>query len=1317
MSKMSSNRYIVLLLILLSLVAPSYGQVVSPLEFSKSFDGRSTGIIRTIEISQNEIWLGAENGLFRIAGADVLNVNSDNSILKTNYISDISNFDKSNILVAVFGDGLYLVNKRTHDITPFEIEGLDTRSTWKADVSNNYVAISTIRDLHIIDKNTRKNLVSFSSISPDSITDIRHVAIYDDNVWWLDITKGLRRLEIQTKSISYFPTSTYFANADVLTALLVEEENVLVGSNENIYSLEKSSLNVRSIINDNRSWQSVSDAAVFKLLRDPAGTLWVASDRLYQVDEKKRVLLTPKILYPLLSSSAAELVLDFTFDKKGNLFAADTQRGLFAIPSKASSVEFLGGDLEVSSDAIYDVAFAPDSTIYFTRENKLSAYDFDSKEIVDFILSSPGHYSIIATAKEHITLVSKLGVVEIIDTASRKSRIVDRLADHYDEDAIVTDVVSADGKTVYMLVKGTSEDELIRWRDGEITKIFEGRLNRIALGDKSTLFVSSPYDGIYKLTENGRNVDLEKISARKFSGLACLYQDEQQRLWMCGDGEGLFYIDSAKQLKVANNFKHRYIRGIRQIDTDKYMVATNSGLYLYDLQNATVLSLGKGFGISDVDFEYDALYSDDQNLVVIGDNYSYRVHKKSLKEKLERYSDELPHVIFTAPRVYDSEDGRVKGVDKRLYEDESNKLTIFRNETLFDIELVVSDYIEKAESLIEYRLIGSDDLWQEADHSTARVTFSSLPHGTYELQTRIKSDLENMPINSLIIHVAPPWWLTLYAFICYILVFIVVLSFGIRALKKRLNAQSEALSGKVDEQRHELTHTQTYIKTLLSRKHQVFLKVAREVQTPLALILGPLQYIKENPNDTGNGQRINVMARNAKRLHLLINQMTEIEQLEQSKKRKKQTYQIRQHIPRLLANLEPVISQKNICLSTRLRATGAITLLSGSLEKIFYSLVTSVLERCTEGTEIALHTRCEALHLVIQIRDSEPAMSEEEQASIFDNVASYGDKTEGDWSPKLSLVREATLANAGWFGLDSDPVKGNCFSVYLPLINLSEGLSASAPAVTEVLPKLPRVETNRPVVLIVEDNPDMRQYLADALKSDYNCLESTDGKHALQVMAAVPTCLVISDTNMPYCDGYQLISAMKADSRFNHIPFLLISEVPSTNIMQKCVDLGIDNVLVKPVDIGELRYTVHNLVGRYARSSHEKNSVNALSPFAIPEFENARDQAFYTRFINLLAAHYQEEGFGKLEAASALAMSDRQLSRKLRAIFAMSFSETLKEYRIHRAKIMLSQGHQVTEVAYEVGFNTTSYFSRSFKASCNETPSQYQDRIAEAPAN
>lgn len=268
------------------------------------------------------------------------------------------------------------------------------------------------------------------------------------------------------------------------------------------------------------------------------------------------------------------------------------------------------------------------------------------------------------------------------------------------------------------------------------------------------------------------------------------------------------------------------------------------------------------------------------------------------------------------------------------------------------------------------------------------------------------------------------------------------------------------------------------------------------------------------------------------------------------------------------------------------------------------------------------------------------------------------------------------------------------------------------PMVVNIVPRIPRIDDERPIVLIVEDNPDMRQYLKDTLRELYNCIEAADGNQALKTMRVIVPDLVISDRYMSQCDGFALRQAMNQETTLKDIPFILINDVQDSEVMEQCVALNIDSMLEKPVEAATLRYTAYQLLSLLSRSKKEVIGTTEPSPFEVPEFANAKEQAFYTGFMHVLSRHFHDEAFGKTEAANLMAVSERQLSRKLQALFAMNFSEILKLYRIYRAKRLLDEGMQVTHVAYEVGFSTLSYFSRSFKIQCNETPSQYQERAA-----
>lgn len=1307
---MRSKLYNVLLFIVIMSIGKAEGQVVTPLDFSKSFDGKPTGVIRTIDVTSDEIWLGAENGLFGITGSSVHHFDALNSSLKTNYISSITRFDEDYHLVAAFGDGIYLLNRRHKTIEPFIVQHLDTRSVWSVDVSDTYIAISTIRDLHIVDKQSKRLLVSLSELSPDTVTDIRHLKLDDEQVWWLDISKGLRRLNLSSHSISYFAKSSYFPEATYLTAFMVESDNIFIGTNENVYRFDKQNHTVTPLIERDSIWDRTSDTAVFKLERDQSGKLWVAADRLYELNLSEKEIKTPDLLSPLLSSRAAEVVLDFTFDEEGNFFAADTQRGLFAIPVGAKGTHFLGGSLENSADTLYDISFDNNTEVLFTGDKRLFSYNPQQKSSVSYPLTILGPHFLIKSNAEEIKYIDQRGTFYTLNKLSGISSATNNFKNGYRKEITIKDVFSPDNETVFILLSNGEHDEVVKWRDDKATLLFEGELEKIAVADKNTVYVSALYDGIYRLNSENSSTSTEKLASLPYSGLTCLYLDTKSRLWMCGDGHGLSYLDESKKIENADNFPFQYIRGITEVDSERFLVATNAGLFIYSLSEKAYAPIGKQLGINDIDFEYGALHSSDKQLVVIGDNFSYLLDRKKLLSNLTSFEKERARVVFTGLQTFDSAENKVVDASERLLRRTENAINISYDEKMFELNLVVADYLSGAEKLIEYRLLGNNPRWYEAGRAEAAVNFSSLEPGSYELQARIKSNYRINEISTITIIVAPPWWQTPYAYAAYFLAGLLILIYAVLQIKARVAARNEELADKVDEQKQVLEQNQTYIRTILKRKHRALLNVAKEIQTPLTLILGPLQLVQDQPNDVDNPRRINVIARNARRLHLLINQITEVERLESSKSLPRQSYPIKEHFPVLLANLEPEITRKAIKLTARLKATGFISLLPESLEKIVYNLVRNAIAATPHGGEVTIETRCEALQLVIVVKDSGEALSESDAADVLERFAQNDADSEEEWLPGLAIAKEASLANSGWIGIDSKPGRGNRLSVYLPLINLSEEMPLSPPMVVDVVPRIPRIDDQRPIVLIVDDNPDMRQYLKDTLRLSYNCMEASQGKQALKTMQVIVPDLVISDGHMPECDGFALREAMVKTPALEDIPFILINDAQSDDMLEQCVELNIDSILEKPVEAATLRYTTGQLLSLLSRNKKASAPVTESSPFDVPAFANAKDQAFYTGFMQVLSKHYHDEAFNKCDAASLMAVSERQLSRKLLALFKMNFSEILKHYRIFHAKKLLDEGKQVTQVAYDVGFSTVSYFSRSFKIQCNETPSQYQER-------
>jgi len=247
---------------------------------------------------------------------------------------------------------------------------------------------------------------------------------------------------------------------------------------------------------------------------------------------------------------------------------------------------------------------------------------------------------------------------------------------------------------------------------------------------------------------------------------------------------------------------------------------------------------------------------------------------------------------------------------------------------------------------------------------------------------------------------------------------------------------------------------------------------------------------------------------------------------------------------------------------------------------------------------------------------------------------------------------------------------------------------------------------NAPLIMIVEDNPDVRFYISEHLESSFQIVEANDGKAGLKCAIKKIPDLIISDVMMPGMDGFELCHHLKADERTSHIPVILLTARATTEDKIDGLETGADDYLTKPFDAEELKVRIRNLI-RQREKLHEYYSTH-LNFDHRKQTVNTANQTFFNRAIDVVERHLADEKYNVSSFSRDMAYSPSQLTRKLEALTGLSPSRFIRVQRLAQAGKMLGQGEvNISQVAYECGFNNLSYFSRSFKEQFGQSPSEY----------
>jgi signal transduction histidine kinase/AraC-like DNA-binding protein len=530
-------------------------------------------------------------------------------------------------------------------------------------------------------------------------------------------------------------------------------------------------------------------------------------------------------------------------------------------------------------------------------------------------------------------------------------------------------------------------------------------------------------------------------------------------------------------------------------------------------------------------------------------------------------------------------------------------------------------------------------------------------------------------------------------------------------------------------------------------KARFFADLSHEFRTPLTLLLGPVQ----DALDGAFGQKghlpaahLPVMHRHALRLKRLIDQLLDLSKLEAGRMTLRAgPHDVVPFLEDLVLSFAPAAERKQITLRFT-PALGAAVLYfePDKLEKVFANLLSNALKFTPEGGSVRVAVRAQGdADVEVEVRDSGPGIPAEALPHLFDRFYQFDPAraAEPGTGIGLALAKELVVLHGGTIAVASEEGFGAAFTVRLRRGRAhlrGEDLAGEAVPMhagkghgtheeagqdwheeevddlgddaADVPPP-----ASAPTVLVVEDHPDVRAYVRRHLARRYHVLEAEDGAEGLAVARQARPDLVVSDVMMPGLDGYALCRALKEDEALNHVPVILLTARAEAEDTLEGLAHGADDYLTKPFNARELLLRAENLieVRRLLRDRFSGEVVLRPAGVAVP----SADAAFLERVQAYVEAHMGERGFDLEAVAEAVGLSARQLRRRVRDITGLSPSGFVRTLRLQRAAQLLEkEAGNISEIAYQVGFDDAKYFSRLFRQVYGVVPSAYGGRSGQA---
>jgi signal transduction histidine kinase/DNA-binding response OmpR family regulator len=621
-----------------------------------------------------------------------------------------------------------------------------------------------------------------------------------------------------------------------------------------------------------------------------------------------------------------------------------------------------------------------------------------------------------------------------------------------------------------------------------------------------------------------------------------------------------------------------------------------------------------------------------------------------------------------------------------------------------------------------------DDDWIDAG-TQRNATYTNLDAGEYVFRVTAsnRDGVWNEEGASLKIIIPPPFWATWWAYLLYVL-FGLGLLYSLR--RYELNRTQLKNQVKLDEVKLKEREETDRMKS------RFFANISHEFRTPLTLILGPTEKVLSESEDNETKKQLGIVKRSANHLLGLINQVLDLSKLEAGKlELKASRANIVSFIKGITMSFESAAERKDITLMVK-SSMNEMELYfdKEKMTKIMTNLLSNAFKFTSEGGKITVSVHeGEKKFIAIKVRDTGTGISEEELSKLFNRfyqVDSSQTREQEGTGIGLALTKELVELHQGTISADSKLECWTEFTVKLPLgrkhlkdeeiveepVILSGAKNLTEPTIDDFVKtdsslQAPQNENtldeDKNIVLLVEDNVDVRKFIKDSLGNVFQIEEAQNGEQGVRKAEQIIPDLIISDVMMPKMDGNELTRILKNDEKTSHIPIILLTAKSEQESKLEGLETGADDYLTKPFDTKELQVRIKNLIN-IRRQLQQKYSTGEFRPVKRGEVKKLSDldERFMSKVMEVIESHISEEEFSIEEFDKEIGMGRVQIYRKLKALTGKSPSRYIRSIRLARAKSMIEEKKgNISEIAYLVGFSSPQYFTRCFREEFGFPPS------------
>lgn len=843
--------------------------------------------------------------------------------------------------------------------------------------------------------------------------------------------------------------------------------------------------------------------------------------------------------------------------------------------------------------------------------------------------------------------------------------------------------------------------------------------------------------------------------------ILALFQSEAGDIWIGTFGGGLNKFVPASKGKPAHfvayteadGLPNNVVKGILEDEEGFLWLSTNKGLTRFNPSTGVFYNFDTRDGLQSDEFSELAQFKRKNGDMIFGGVNGFNVFKASSVH----LNPNPPQVALTEFQVLNKTVEVGEEFNHRILLDQALAFTpeihLKHHENSFSLGFSAFHYRAPVKNKYAYMLEGLHTDWIHVGADKRFVNFTNLDPGTYVFKVKASNSdgvWNEMP-TQVTIHIAPPFWLTWWAFLVYATILIgmvwLLAHYTFIGIREKHQLMLEHFEREKQEE-------------LQQMKLQFFTNISHELRTPLSLISGPMDYLIQSGQGLSyelREKQYHLIRKNAQYLLRLANQLLDFRKVDQGVvKLQVHNHDIVTYIREISEPFQFIASKQAVSFHIDAYPGEINTWYDPEIvEKVVYNLLSNAFKYTPEQGNISLDVRLKTektqkpgskgiSELVeIRVKDTGPGVPKKDRQKIFHRFY------KGEQTPLhntvgvgigLSYTKELVELHHGSIWVEENELQGACFVVVLPRQGKAYSpqerthtptmgrkkakyapIEFQAAPVTVDLSKTangigqheekPTLESDTevaelPLMLIIDDNRDIRTFLNDAFKDDYQVMEAPNGKVGWEMAQEHSPNLIVSDVMMPHMNGVELCVKLKEDYRTSHIPIVLLTAKTSEEGEIEGLKNGADAYIRKPFSLDILKYKIANILKtrEEMRTRFRREVILETKEVTV----TSTDELFLKKTMELIEANMTEPDFNVEAMVKEIGMSRSKLYLKLKALTGQSSSEFIRTVRLKRAAQLLeSSGLTVKEIMYMTGFNTASYFSKCFKKQFGVVPSEY----------